>query len=47
MPDGMKYEEWIRRQSGEYVPVSETIPTAPSQTVTDSPLDYTHTPEEV
>ncbi len=47
MPDGVKYEDWIRRQSGEYVPTVETIPTTSPQGVTDSPLDYTHTPEEV
>jgi len=53
MPDGTKYEDWVRRQSGEYVP-----PATPngglaaragssSYTVTDSPLDYTPMPEEV
>ncbi|HMT20755.1 MAG TPA: pentapeptide repeat-containing protein, partial [Promineifilum sp.] len=45
MPDGTKYEDWIRRQSGEYVP-----PAASSSSqygVAESPLDYTPTPEEI
>ena len=46
MPDGVKYEDWVRRQSGDYVP-----PTPPTNgnagnvevgyAPTDSPLDYT------
>lgn len=52
MPDGMKYEDWVRRQSGEYVPPLASPPTPPNgglqsgYAVTDSPLDYTPTPEE-
>ena len=46
MPDGTKYEEWIRRQSGEYVPTSVATPSSPYG-ATDSPLDYTPSPEEI
>ena len=47
MPDGVKYEEWIRRQSGDYVPPVNNTPPASPHAVSDSPLDYTHTQEEV
>lgn len=52
MPDGTKYEDWVRRQSGEYVPPAPVLannggqPTPPGYAVTDSPLDYTPQPEE-
>jgi uncharacterized protein YjbI with pentapeptide repeats len=46
MPDGVKYEDWVRRQSGEYVPPATPTPpptngNAEVYTATDSPLDYT------
>ena len=43
MPDGIKYEDWVRRQSGDYVPpVMTNNGGAPAGYVTtDSPLDYT------
>ncbi len=47
MPDGTKYEEWSRRQSGEYVPPTTPAPSATAYSMTDSPLDYTPRPEEV
>ena len=47
MPDGLKYEDWVRRQSGEYVPPAPTNGGSPaaSYTTTDSPLDYVPTDE--
>jgi uncharacterized protein YjbI with pentapeptide repeats len=42
MPDGTKYEDWVRRQAGEDVPVPATPPTPPGAgaNLTESPLDY-------
>ena len=41
MPDGVKYEEWIRRQSGEYVPAANASTMDSAESEYDSPLDYT------
>jgi hypothetical protein len=42
MPDGTKYEDWVRRQAGEDVPAPATPPTPPGAgaNLTESPLDY-------
>ncbi len=47
MPDGLKYEDWVRRQSGEYVPPVPANGGGPSASyaTTDSPLDYVPTDE--
>ncbi|CUS05164.2 protein of unknown function [Candidatus Promineifilum breve] len=51
MPDGTKYEDWIRRQSGEYVAPTPAAPPAPISSATygvaESPLDYVPTAEEI
>ena len=46
MPDGVKYEDWVRRQSGDYVPPAPTTNgnagnAEGGYAPTDSPLDYT------
>lgn len=47
MPDGLKYEDWTRRQAGEYVPPPTITPPTSPHGVADSPLDYVPTPEQV
>jgi uncharacterized protein YjbI with pentapeptide repeats len=47
MPDGTKYEDWIRRQSGEPVPAVASTAPLPTLGMGDSPLDYTPVAEEV
>lgn len=48
MPDGTKYEDWIRRQSGEYVAPTPAPAPVSSATygVAESPLDYVPTAED-
>ena len=43
MPDGVKYEDWVRRQSGDYVPpvITDNGGAPAGYVTTDSPLDYT------
>ena len=47
MPDGLKYEDWVRRQSGEepLEPITTSYAPAPEQP--ESPLDYVATEEEI
>lgn len=53
MPDGLKYEDWVRRQSGEYVSPPPSLTNNGEQApasgygVTGSPLDYVPQPEEI
>lgn len=47
MPDGTKYEDWTRRQSGEYVPPAAVPAPSSPYGVAESPLDYVPSPEEV